>query len=111
MTFIFSLLHIIWYALWKSNARVRQGAFLPPPPIYELSSQNTPYKLARVKESTFPWWFCVFGGLEGYAGWVTSGLHWFPLCLCWSGNVVDSRCQGDKLGPMKLAFGGGGLAN
>ena len=81
------------------------------PPIYELSSQNTPYKLARVKESTFPWWFCVLGGLGGFAGWVTSGPHWFPLCLCWSGDVVDSRCLGGKLGPMKLAFGGGGLAN
>ena len=77
-------------------------------PIYELSSLNIPYKLARVKESTFPWWFCVFGGLGGSAGWVTSGPHWFPLCLYWSGDVVDSRCQGDNLGPMKLAFGGGG---
>ena len=53
---------------------------------------------------------CLWG-LGGFAGWVTSGPHWFPLCLCWSGDVVDSRCLGGKLGPMKLAFGGGGLAN
>ena len=52
---------------------------------------------------------CLWG-IRGSAGWVTSGPHWFPLCLCWSGDVVDSR-QGNKLGPMKLAFGGGGLAN
>ena len=28
----------------KSNARVRPGGFLPPPP-YKMGSQNTPYKL------------------------------------------------------------------
>ena len=39
---------------------------------------------------------------------MTSGPHWFPLCLSWSGDVLDSRCLGGKLGPMKLAFGGGG---
>ena len=52
-------------------------------------------------------------GTRRSAGWVTSGPHWFPLCLCWSGDVVDSRCLGGKLEPMKLAFsgGGGGLAN
>ena len=88
-----------------------RGPFCSPSPIYELSSQNTPYKLARVKQSTFPGWFCAFGGLGGSAGWVSSGPHWSPLCLCWSGDVVDSRCLGGKLEPMKLALGGGGLAN
>ena len=34
-----------FYDCRKSNARVRPGSFLPPPP-YKLGGQNTPYKLA-----------------------------------------------------------------
>ena len=50
-------------------------------------------------------------GHEGSAGWMSSGPHGFLLCLLWGGDVVDSRCLGGKLGPIKLAFGGGRLAN
>ena len=51
------------------------------------------------------------GGGGGGAGGCLRVRIGFPLCMLHSGDVVDSRCLGGKLGPVKLMLGSGGLVN
>ena len=80
--------HTKFYDCWKSNARVRLGAFFASSLPYEIGSQNTPYKLGLTP------CFCWLGHfLPAFKPNTNPIRQWLIKLILWSYMALKGRAS------------------